>query len=120
MKSKFFVLVLLLAVIAVGVGACGGDKKSSDAEIISIQGTPSPQAAWAKGSGDVFEATYYKDDFPVTSLSLTINVSEKASVPSGPYTFSGEPATCTVVVTAEDGTTKSWTLRANKHASLER
>ena len=122
MKSRFFVVVLFAAVVAVGVGACGGKEtaKSSEAEIISIQSSLAPLTAWAKSStGNVFEAVYYKDD-AVNSLNLTISVSDKASVPSGPYTFSGDPATCTVVVTAENGDTKSWTLRATKHAETNR
>ena len=124
MKSRFFVVVLLAAVIAVGIGACGGNdpKKSNAAEIVSIQSTAlTPLTAWAPAgsSGNVFEAVYYKND-NVGSLSLTITVSEKASVPPGPYTFSGDPATCNVTVTAEDGFTKNWTLRAIKHEETNR
>ena len=122
MKSRFFVVVLLAAVIAVGIGACSGkEEKSREANIVSIQSTAlTPLTAWAKASsGNVFEAVYYKND-NVDELQLTITVSPKASVPSGPYTFTGIPAECKVKVKAENGEETEWTLRATKHAETNR
>ena len=106
MKSRFFAIVLLLAVIAVGFGACGGKEKKSSAKDIT---------AFSEGGVTwTIDGTTITGNYPkgkvVTSLTPSVTVSDKADYePKGPQNFTNS---VTYTVTAEDGSTKAYTATA--------
>jgi len=107
MKTKLYVVVFLAALI--GFGACGSKpKKETGCEIISFK---VGNDTWTL-SGDTYSFVYCKT-FPLTNLSPTIVVSNKAKYsPTGAQDFS-EGKEVTYTVTAEDGKTKTYKARAS-------
>ena len=113
MRSKFFVVVSLLAVIALGFGACGGgdDNKSSACEITSVKDANNAAITFSPSGNNTFTGTYPVKESEIGNVSLTIEYSDKARISPNPatardYTGNGQ----TFTVTAEDDTPKTWTV----------
>ena len=115
MKTRFFVIVLLAAVV--GFGACKKEKKSNKCELLEItiggqsigkNGTtffhvfPKTNAnTWGTWNGGNIGASDYK-------------ISDKASITPDPKSSLNYEAGVTFTVTAEDGTTKPFTVQIEK------
>jgi hypothetical protein len=110
MKNNFLIIALLA--IFVGFSACGGKDtpKAKDCEITGVTDNGTYAATWSKGTGDKWIAVYCK----TADLNRIVNVtiSDKATGQSGSLNVQLVNGIASYTVTAEDGTTKTWTLTA--------
>ena len=128
MKTRL--LAIFVVAVMVGLSACGGgDKplppdppKSSAKEIISF--SVSGVAYTVSGNNITFNypktaANTWNPAVPSWPVAPTISISDKATIsPAASATQNFETAAVTYTVTAEDGTTKTFTVRATKQAEL--
>ena len=120
MKNRFFVVVLLCAVIAVGLSACGGDdEKSNLAEITNVVDVANGNLAYTRTSGsNTWTRVYAKSEtLPTAPTNVTVQIT-KSDKSTGPATatlnLAEGTASTTVEITAEDGKTKkTWTISAS-------
>ena len=128
MKNRFFVIVLFFAAtVAVGLNACGKkETKSSENAITSVTGTG---GTWPSApTGFEWTGTYSKaglglsEGEPIGSRTVSIRISEKATISGpgitgsaagpGPVSVTGNFADgLSFVVTAEDNTPQTWTIK---------
>jgi hypothetical protein len=115
MKIKLLPIALMAAVI--GLGACGGDDpKSSECEILtftvdgvaySINGT-SITHKYDKIAPDTYQG------MPTWPVAPQITYSEKATIDPLPSVAKNFEEGATYTVTAEDGTTKTYTVTVDR------
>ena len=118
---KNSILAIALVALVVGFVSCGSKPnpeptpvtKSDKCEITAVvdsntEGNP----VWTKGTGDNWVGKY--DKTASMARTVTITISEKATVASTTITFAAEEEK-SCIVTAEDGTTKkTWKLKIEK------
>ena len=116
MKIKLLSVVLLVAVVVVGLAACGGkeDKKSSECSILSfsvgsvaykVEGT-SITYLYPKTAGDTWTG------LPTWPAKPTITISDKASIEPSPDKEQNFVTGASYTVTAEDGSKKTYNVKA--------
>ena len=116
---KIKLLVAALMVVIVGFGACGGgkDKESSEKDITKFTVSGVDYIINGNNITYLYKKTVPNvwEGEPVWKVAPSITISNKATInpkPDVPQNFVEESVTYTV--TAEDGSTKTYTVKAER------
>lgn len=123
MKTRMFVVAVLLLGIAIAVAGCTSSGTQSSGTTVSSGTTAASGTAASSGSGTTATLTTQPTDVMPDNVAVTVTVGEKDYLGKIPVTFNGGKGqttvkTITCTLTRADGTTQTMTLGSNKGDSI--